>query len=63
MTREAGLIAHMLIGRKGMPYKSNRQRNAMLAAASGKGTLGIPKKVAKKYIKHKKRPKNAFNEY
>lgn len=46
-----------------MPFASKKQRNAMYAAAAGKGKIGIPKKTAKKYIKHKKRPRNAFNEY
>lgn len=34
-----------------MPAKSRRQLRAMYAAASGKSTLGIPNKVAKKFIK------------
>lgn len=32
-----------------MPPKSEAQRKAMYAAAKGKSTLGIPKKVAKEY--------------
>ena len=34
-----------------MPYKSEAQRAAMYAAASGKSTLGIPKKVGKEFVK------------
>ena len=37
-----------------MPMKSEAQRRAMHAAAHGKSTLGIPKKVAKKYVAHDK---------
>jgi len=33
-----------------MPPVSQAQRRAMGAAASGKSTLGIPKKVAKEFI-------------
>lgn len=33
-----------------MPMKSQQQRKAMHAAAEGKSTLGIPKKVAKKFV-------------
>lgn len=34
-----------------MPYVSKAQQAAMGAAASGKSTLGIPKKVGKEFIK------------
>jgi len=34
-----------------MPYKSKDQQAAMYAAAAGKSTLGIPKKVGKEFIK------------
>ena len=34
-----------------MPIKSKAQHGAMYAAAAGKSTLGIPKKVAKEFIK------------
>lgn len=34
-----------------MPYKSEAQRKAMGAAAAGKSTLGIPKKVGKEFLK------------
>lgn len=37
-----------------MPVKSKAQHRAMRAAATGKGYLGIPKKVAKEYIKETK---------
>lgn len=33
-----------------MPMKSQAQRAAMHAAAEGKSTLGIPKKVAKEFV-------------
>jgi hypothetical protein len=35
-----------------MPMKSQAQRKAMHAAAAGKSTLGIPKSVAKEFVKH-----------
>lgn len=34
-----------------MPMKSESQRKAMYAAAAGKSTLGIPKKVGKEFVK------------
>lgn len=34
-----------------MPSKTEKQRRAMQAAAHGKGTIGIPKKVAQEYVK------------
>jgi hypothetical protein len=34
-----------------MPYKSKDQQAAMYAAAAGKSTLGIPKKVGKEFVK------------
>lgn len=34
-----------------MPNKSEAQRKAMAVAAKGKSTLGIPKKVAKEFMK------------
>lgn len=34
-----------------MPYKSKAQQGAMYAAAAGKSTLGIPKKVGKEFVK------------
>ena len=33
-----------------MPMQSEAQRRAMHAAASGKSTVGIPKKVAKEFV-------------
>ena len=41
-----------------MPYKSEAQRAAMYAAASGKSTLGIPKKVGKEFVAAGKAQKN-----
>lgn len=40
-----------------MPSKTPKQRRAMAAAAAGKGTLGIPRKVAKEFVKADKSPK------
>ena len=37
-----------------MPMKSEAQRRAMHAAAHGKSTLAIPKKVAREYVAHDK---------
>lgn len=37
-----------------MPMKSQAQRGAMYSALAGKGTLGIPKKVAKEFTKSDK---------
>jgi hypothetical protein len=34
-----------------MPYESKAQKGAMFAAAAGKSTLGIPKKVGKEFVK------------
>lgn len=34
-----------------MPIQSKAQQKAMYAASEGKSTLGIPKKVAKEFIK------------
>ena len=34
-----------------MPYESKAQKGAMFAAAAGKSTLGIPKKVVKEFVK------------
>jgi hypothetical protein len=41
-----------------MPVKSKAQERAMYAAAEGKSTLGIPKKVAKEYISAGREKKN-----
>lgn len=37
-----------------MPMKSQQQRKAMYAAASGNSTIGIPRKVGKKFAAHDK---------
>ena len=37
-----------------MPSKTPRQRRAMAAAAAGKSTLGIPKKVGREYARKDK---------
>lgn len=34
-----------------MPSKTKRQQRAMYAAAAGKSTIGIPRKVGKEFIK------------
>jgi hypothetical protein len=49
-----------------MPMKSEAQRKAMHAAASGKSTLGIPKKVGKEFAasdKGGKLPKRKRSKY
>jgi len=38
-----------------MPSKTKRQARAMRAAAAGKSTLGIPKKVGKEFVKADKK--------
>jgi hypothetical protein len=46
-----------------MPSKTAKQARAMRAAASGKGNIGIPPKVAKEFVRadvakaHAKKPK------
>lgn len=40
-----------------MPSKTPRQHRAMEAAAHGKSTLGIPRKVGKDYVKADKKKK------
>ena len=42
-----------------MPFESEKQRKAMYAAASGKSNIGIPEKVAKKFIKHSEDAQNS----
>lgn len=37
-----------------MPMASQSQRKAMHAAAAGKSKIGIPKKVAQKFVAHDK---------
>lgn len=38
-----------------MPSVSDKQRRAMQAAAHGKSTLGIPKKVGQEFVKADKK--------
>jgi hypothetical protein len=38
-----------------MPSKTPRQKRAMRAAAAGKSTIGIPKKVGKEFVKADRR--------
>ncbi len=45
-----------------MPYKSESQKGAMYAAAAGKSTLGIPKKVGKEFVKAGPSSKNLPNK-
>ena len=45
-----------------MPMKSDDQRKAMYAAAAGKSTLGIPKKVGKEFVKAGKAKPNLPNK-
>jgi len=40
-----------------MPSKTPKQARAMRAAAAGKSTLRIPKKVGRLYVKHDKKKK------
>lgn len=37
-----------------MPFKSQKQKRAMYAAAAGKSKIGIPKRVAQKFVGHSK---------
>lgn len=37
-----------------MPFESEKQRRAMYAAAAGKGKVGIPQAVARRFIAHAK---------
>jgi len=41
-----------------MPMESKQQMKAMYAAAAGKSTLGIPKKVGKEFVKSGKAQTN-----
>jgi hypothetical protein len=41
-----------------MPIESKQQQKAMYAAATGKSTIGIPKKVGKEFIKAGKAQSN-----
>jgi hypothetical protein len=45
-----------------MPIKSKAQLGAMYAAAEGKSTLGIPKKVGKEFVKSGKAKPNLPNK-
>jgi len=45
-----------------MPFESEAQRKAMYAAAKGKSNIGIPKEVAKKFIKHSEDNSGDFPE-
>lgn len=45
---------HSAYRRTTMPSKSEKQHNAMEAAAHGKSNVGIPEKVAKKFLAHDK---------
>jgi hypothetical protein len=40
-----------------MPSKTKKQARAMRAAAAGKSTLGIPRKVGREFVKADKRKK------
>lgn len=42
-----------------MPSVSEKQRRAMQAAAHGKSTIGIPKKVGKEFVAADKKKKKA----
>ena len=45
-----------------MPIKSEQQMKAMYAAAAGKSTIGIPKKVGKEFVKAGPASKNLPNK-
>jgi hypothetical protein len=45
-----------------MPIKSKAQQGAMYAAAAGKSTIGIPKKVGKEFVKAGPASKNLPNK-
>jgi hypothetical protein len=45
-----------------MPIKSKAQQGAMYAAAEGKSTIGIPKKVGKEFVKAGMEKKNLPNK-
>jgi hypothetical protein len=45
-----------------MPIVSEKQKGAMYAAAAGKSTLGIPKKVGKEFVKSGPASKNLPNK-
>jgi hypothetical protein len=45
-----------------LPIKSEAQKGAMYAAAAGKSTLGIPKKVGKEFVKSGVASKNLPNK-
>ena len=40
-----------------MPSKTEKQRRAMQAAAHGKSTLGIPKKVGQEFVRADRKKK------
>ena len=46
-----------------MPFESEAQRKAMYAAAAGKSNIGIPQKVAEKFIKHASDGNEADNHW
>jgi hypothetical protein len=45
-----------------MPIESKQQQKAMYAAAAGKSTIGIPKKVGKEFVKAGKAKPNLPNK-
>lgn len=45
-----------------MPIQSKAQQGAMYAAAAGKSTIGIPKKVGKEFVKAGMASKNLPNK-
>ena len=46
-----------------MPIKSKAQLGAMYAAAEGKSTIGIPKKVGKEFVKAGKQNQTCHKKY
>lgn len=55
---EVAELTHKLEDYK-MPSKTPKQARAMRAAAAGRSTLGIPKKVGKDFVKADKRKKKS----
>lgn len=45
-----------------MPIVSEKQKGAMYAAAAGKSTIGIPKKIGKEFVKAGPVSKNLPNK-
>lgn len=62
MQNQHQLKSAVVVRSANMPYKSKAQQGAMYAAAAGKSTLGIPKKVGKEFVKAGPASKNLPNK-